>query len=64
MKAEQSKPNGCSNAVRMWSCRTWVLPSLLTRSELECSIVEGESPVEEGKKEDSKHPEYYSLGRE
>ena len=47
---------------RMWSCRTWVLPSFLTRSELESSTLEGDSPVEERKKEDSRYPEYHFLG--
>ncbi|RLA93175.1 MAG: hypothetical protein DRG25_05025 [Deltaproteobacteria bacterium] len=54
----------------MWSCRTWVLPSFPTRSPLESGAIEGEigkdvdlflhqSPVGEGKKGDSRYPEYH-----
>jgi len=49
---------------RMWSCRTCVLPNQLTRSELESSTKEGDSPVGEGWKEDGRYPEYHSLDRE
>ena len=38
----------------MWSCRTRVLPSSPTRSPLESGAIEGDSPVEEGEKEDSR----------
>ena len=37
---------------------TWVLPSFPIRSPLESGATEGESPVGEGEKEDTKHPEY------
>ncbi len=49
------KPSG------MWSCRTWVLPNPPTRSGLECPTLEGDSPVGEGGKEDSRYPEYHCL---
>lgn len=48
----------------MWSCRTWVLPRSPTRSPLERGAIEGESPVEEGEKGDSRYPEYRSLDLE
>ena len=49
---------------RMWSCRTCVLSNQPTRSLLESSALEGESPVEEGWKEDDRYPEYHSLDME
>jgi len=48
----------------MWSCRTWALPSFPTRSPLESGAIEGDSPVGEGKKGDSRYPEYHSLDME
>ena len=49
---------------RMWSCRTWAFPNLLTRSELESSVSESDNLVEEGEKENAKYPEYCSLDME
>lgn len=48
-------------AGKMWSCRTWVLPSLLTRSLLEGSALQRDSRVEEGEKVNAKYPEYCFL---
>ena len=36
---------------------TWVLPNFLIRSLLESSITEGDNPVGERKKDDTKYPE-------
>ena len=41
-----------------------VVPSLLTRSPLENGAIEGDSPVEEGKKEYALLQEYDSPNRE
>jgi len=46
---------------RMWSCRTCVLPNQPTRSLLESSTIEGDSPVGEGWEEDGRYPEYHFL---
>ena len=48
----------------MWSCRTWVFPSLSTRSLLERSALKSESLVEEGEKGNAKYPKYCSLNME
>jgi len=41
-----------------------VLPNFLTQSLLEQSAAEGESPVAEGKKDDTGYPEYRSSDME
>jgi len=51
----------CDKQGNMWSCGTWVLPTSLIRSPLECGTGEGESPVGEGEEEDSRYPEYCCL---
>lgn len=60
MKTEESKPNCCRNTVKMWNLAqlNWS-----TRSLLERSAINGDSPVEEDQKVDS-GKEYCSSGME